>query len=244
METVQDYIRYDITPPEELLEAYYRIKNRKLKDTVNTGAFTSSNGVSEQMEVVDDAMEMEETVIEATETDEAEAIEIEEIIEYTEEEEIVEDIPFAIIEEVPTFPSCSSFSNAERKACLHREISAIVQNNFAKDIANQLALPGGSKRIFVRFKIGVSGEIHSIMVRAPHEKLKQEAIRVVKLIPRLFPGRQSGRPVEMSYTLPITISVDGETMVNANVVRPSARNNGITRQHTNVPKYKETLQVE
>ena len=127
---------------------------------------------------------------------------------------------------------------------MHREISAIVQNNFAKDIANQLALPGGSKRIFVRFKIGISGEIHSIMVRAPHEKLKQEAIRVVKLIPRLFPRRQSGRPVEVSYTLPITISVDGETMVNANVVRPSARNNGTTRQHTNVPKYKETLQVE
>ncbi len=57
-------------------------------------------------------------------------------------------------------------------------------------------------------------------------------------------GRQRGRLVEVSYTLPITISVDGETMVNANPVRPTSRNNGTTRQYNNVPKHKETLQVE
>lgn len=57
-------------------------------------------------------------------------------------------------------------------------------------------------------------------------------------------GKQRGRLVEVSYTLPITISVDGETMVNANPVRPTSRNNGTTRRHNNVPKHKETLQVE
>jgi protein TonB len=67
----------------------------------------------EVIEVVEDEEEVEETVIESTETDQDEEIEVEEI----EVEEFVEDVevPFAVIENVPEYPGCERGSNAEKK---------------------------------------------------------------------------------------------------------------------------------
>ena len=45
---------------------------------------------------------MEETVIESTETDEYEIIEVEDV--ETEDEDLDVDVPFAVIEDVPIFP--------------------------------------------------------------------------------------------------------------------------------------------
>jgi hypothetical protein len=37
--------------------------------------------------------------------------------------------------------------------------------------------------------------------------LEKEAIRVVSLIPKMTPGKQRGRSVSVSYTLPITLVI-------------------------------------
>ena len=52
--------------------------------------------------------EVEETVIESTETDQEEIIEEVEVVE----EELAEEVPFAIIEEVPTFPGCEKLAKS------------------------------------------------------------------------------------------------------------------------------------
>ena len=67
----------------------------------------------EVIEVVEDEEEVEETVIESTETDQDEEIEVDEI----EIEEVVEDVevPFAVIENVPVFPGCERGSNADKR---------------------------------------------------------------------------------------------------------------------------------
>ncbi|MBL4723919.1 MAG: energy transducer TonB, partial [Lutibacter sp.] len=52
------------------------------------------------------------------------------------------------------------------------------------------------------------GNIVNIEARAPHKKLKEEAIRVVKLLPKMMPGRQRGKPVGVKYGLPIVFKVD------------------------------------
>ena len=46
------------------------------------------------------------------------------------------------------------------------------------------------------------------MARAPHKRLQQEAIRVVKLLPKMIPGKQRGRPVGVKYSLPIAFKVE------------------------------------
>ncbi|WP_299106378.1 energy transducer TonB [uncultured Tenacibaculum sp.] len=161
----------------------------------------------EKIEVVEDEKEIEETVLESTETDESEAVEVEEIVEVEEEEELVEDVPFAIIEEVPVFPGCSG-TKAQKKACLNKKMQKHVQRYFDSELANELGLAPGKKRIYVQFKIDKDGSIIDVRARAPHPRLKKEAMRVAKKIPKMKPGRQRGRAVRVGYTLPITFNVE------------------------------------
>jgi len=159
------------------------------------------------IEVVKDEEEVEETVIESTETDEDEAVEIEEIIEVEEEEDVLEDVPFAIIEDVPVYPGCKG-NKAKLRACLQEKITKHVNRKFNADLASDLGLSPGVKRIFVMFKIDRNGNITNVQARAPHKRLQAEAIRVVKLLPKMTPGKQRGRPVGVKYSLPIAFKVE------------------------------------
>ena len=69
-------------------------------------------------------------------------------------------------------------------------------------------MPSGKKRIYLQFKIGVTGTIEDIKATAPHPKLKEEAIRVAKLIPKMIPAKQKGKAVSVPYTLPIVFYVE------------------------------------
>ncbi|OSY87146.1 energy transducer TonB [Tenacibaculum holothuriorum] len=161
----------------------------------------------EKIEVVEDEKEVEETVIESTETDESEAVEVDEVEEVEEEEEVVEDVPFAIIEEVPVFPGCKG-TKAQKKACLNKKMQKHVQRYFDAELANELGLAPGRKRIYLQFKIDKDGSITQINARAPHPRLKKEAMRIAKKLPKMKPGRQRGKAVRVGYTLPITFNVE------------------------------------
>ena len=161
----------------------------------------------EKIEVVEDDKEIEETIIESTETDESEAVEVEEIEEVEEEEEVIEDVPFSVIEEVPVFPGCKG-SKAEKKTCFSKKMMKHVSKYFDTELANELGLDSGKKRIYVQFKIDKTGNVSNINARAPHPKLKDEAIRIIKKLPKMTPGRQRGRAVGVPYTVPITFSVE------------------------------------
>ncbi len=163
----------------------------------------------ERIEIVADEEEIEETVLESTETDESEYVEvepIENIEEIIEEEEVEKDIPFAIIEEPPIFPGCKG-TKEQMKQCMQDMINAHVTKHFNINLAQELGLTEGKKKVYVQFKIDKTGDIIDIRARGPHARLEKEAIRVVKLLPRMTPGKQRTRPVRVSYTLPITMMV-------------------------------------
>lgn len=161
----------------------------------------------EKIEIVEDEKEVEETVIESTETDESEAVEVEEVEEVEEEEEVVEDVPFSIIEDAPVFPGCKG-TKAQKKACLMKKMNKHIQRYFDAELANELGLSPGRKRIFLVFKIGKTGNIEEINAKAPHPRLKKEAIRIAKKLPKMIPGKQRGKPVGVKYTQPITFNVE------------------------------------
>jgi len=161
----------------------------------------------EKIEVVEDEKEVEETVLESTETDEDEIVEIEEIEEAVEEEEVAEDVPFAIIEDVPVYPGCKG-TKAQKKACLNKSMQKHVARKFNADLATDLGLAPGKKKIFIQFKITKTGTIQIIGARAPHARLEKEAKRVVNLLPKMIPGKQRGRPVNVTYMLPISFNVE------------------------------------
>ena len=163
----------------------------------------------EVIEIVSDEKEIEETILESTETDESEyveVIEMSDIDEVVEEEAVEEDIPFSIIEDPPVYPGCKG-TKEEKKKCLQLKISQHISKNYDTNLSSDLGLTPGKKKVYVIFKIDKTGKISNARARGPHKRLEKEALRVVNLLPTLTPGKQRGMPVGVSYTLPITLHV-------------------------------------
>lgn len=161
----------------------------------------------EVIEIVEDEAEIEETVIESTETDEEEEIVEVEDIEVEEIEEDIE-VPFAFIENVPVFPGCEKEKgNNAKKKCMSTKIAKFVNKKFNVDLAGDLGL-SGRQTIRVLFKIDKNGNVTNVQSRAPHPRLAKEAERVIKLLPKMKPGKQRGKAVTVSYTLPIIFQVE------------------------------------
>ncbi|MTE26354.1 M56 family metallopeptidase [Winogradskyella ouciana] len=129
--------------------------------------------------------------------------------EDTKEIEVVEEnieVPFLVIEEVPTLPKCLDLTNnKERKYCLSDFVNKHVNKNFNTDLAH--GLPPGRKRVFVQFKIDKEGKVKDIIARGPSEALEVEAKRVIGMLPQFIPGRQKGKLVTVPYSLPIVFEV-------------------------------------
>ncbi|KPM31358.1 Ferric siderophore transport system, periplasmic binding protein TonB [Croceitalea dokdonensis DOKDO 023] len=156
----------------------------------------------EVIEVVEDEEEVEETVIESTETSqEEEVMEVEEV----EMEEVEEDIsvPFAVIEDVPVFPGCEGASN--KKACFQEQMQKHIRKNFRyPEIAQEMGVQG---RVSVVFVIQKDGSIGNIRMRGPDKNLEAEAMRIIKKLPKMTPGKQRGRPVKVPFSIPINFKL-------------------------------------
>ncbi len=119
-----------------------------------------------------------------------------------------EEVPFAVIERVPTFPGCSGLeSNDELKKCMSSKISQHVGKEFDASVSKESGLTGDIK-IFVSFKIDKKGDVVNIRSRAPSPSLQKEAIRVIETLPRMIPGEQKGKAVGVLYSLPILFKIE------------------------------------
>lgn len=63
-------------------------------------------------------------------------------------------------------------------------------------------------KVFMQFVVGQDGSITKVdVLKGIGFGCDEEAQRVVKLMPRWSPGKQSGRPVAVRYTLPISFQL-------------------------------------
>ena len=58
-------------------------------------------------------------------------------------------------------------------------------------------------RVSVMFIIDAQGYITGVKSRGPDKILEAEAERIIKLLPKMQPGKQRGRPVKVAYAVPI-----------------------------------------
>lgn len=156
-----------------------------------------------QIEIVEDDEEIEEVEIEETEVDEETVVEI---IEEP-EEEVVEEVPiFAIVEDMPTWKGCESGSAADKKACTETKMMQYITKNIvypamAKD-ANITGI------VYLNFEISEKGNVKDVKVlRGIGAGCDEEAVRVVKTLPNFNPGKQRGRPVRVTYNVPINFKL-------------------------------------
>lgn len=115
-------------------------------------------------------------------------------------------LPFIRLEQAPIFPGCEGLDKEEAKLCFTKAISRFVNKKFNTGLGEQLGLDGKQK-IYVQFIIDKTGTDTDIIARAPHKALEKEAIRIVKKLPQMTPGKQRTRPVSVKYTLPIKFEV-------------------------------------
>jgi protein TonB len=147
----------------------------------------------------EDEEEVEETVIESTETDQEEIIEIEEIVVEEEVEDV--EVLFAIIENIPVFPGCEKVSKKRQRDCFQEKINKHIRKNFRyPEIAQEMGIQG---RVYVSFIIGVDGRVIMVQPRGPDKNLEKEARRIIENLPQMIPGKQRGK----AYSIPITFKL-------------------------------------
>jgi len=108
-----------------------------------------------------------------------------------EKTKIVEEVeaPFVIVEQMPQFPGGE------------KEMMNFIKSNLRYPVLAQEV--GVSGTVIVNFVIDKNGSISNIViVRGIGSGCDEEAIRVLKLMPKWTPGRQGGRTVRVSYNLP------------------------------------------
>lgn len=158
----------------------------------------------EVIEIVEDATEIEETIIKSTEISQEtvirEVVAVDDIAVEEVEEEI--SVPFAVIENVPIFPGCESqITNDERKLCFQEKMQAHIIKEFRyPEVAVELNIQG---RVYVQFAIDSKGAITEIRTRGPDQNLEKEAARIIALLPPMTPGKQRGRAVKVPYSIPV-----------------------------------------
>lgn len=117
-----------------------------------------------------------------------------------------EGVPFTAIETVPTYPGCENLDNAAAKKCMSEQIKNFVNTNFDTNAVKPYA-EKGTNRIYVRFAITKEGTVENIQARASSPELVEEGKRVVALLPKMKPGENDGKPVDVLYSLPIIFQV-------------------------------------
>lgn len=145
-----------------------------------------------QLEIVQDDVEVEDIEINA-EVDQQEVIE-EYVAPEIEEEEVVEQEIFQIVEEMPSFPG------GEQKL-----LEYVAKNVKYPQIARESGIKG---RVFISFVVEPDGSVSNVgVLRGIGGGCDEEAIRVVKNMPKWKPGKQRGKAVRVSYMLPINFQL-------------------------------------
>jgi TonB family protein len=88
------------------------------------------------------------------------------------------------------------------------EMAKFVQNNLKyPEVARELLLGG---KVFLKFIVNEGGNIDSIDVLKGSgcKEMNEEAIRVVKLMPKWKPASMTGKNVKCYFNLPISYSLD------------------------------------
>ncbi len=103
---------------------------------------------------------------------------------------------FSVVENQPEFPGG-----------IQEMYKFLAQNIKYPEAAAKAKVSG---KVFVNFVVTTEGEIRDITIlKGIGFGADQEAIRMVKNMPRWKPGMQSGKAVNVRYNLPISFQIDG-----------------------------------
>ncbi len=144
------------------------------------------------LSIVEDDVEVEDIEINV-EVDQTEAIEVY-VPPVREEEEVIEEEIFTVVESMPEFPGGPG-----------KMLEFIATNIKYPPMARESGIQG---RVFVNFVVEPDGSVSNVnIIRGIGGGCDEEAIRVVKTMPKWTPGRQRGKAVRVSFNLPVRFTL-------------------------------------
>jgi len=109
-------------------------------------------------------------------------------------EEVVEQKVYQYVEQMPVFPG-------GQEALLQY----IAKNIKYPALALRNQVEG---KVFIAFVVGPDGQVTDVKVqKGIGAGCDEEASRVIKNLPKFAPGKQNGRAVSVSYTVPVTFAI-------------------------------------
>jgi periplasmic protein TonB len=164
-------------PPEAMAEKVKFTVPKVVEDTVETGLATQDDLSTKGN----------------TEAPPEEEIKVEEVKEQVIQQEAPKEI-FTVVEEQPGYPGGDE-----------ARIKFLQENIKYPEEAKELGVQG---KVFVTFVVEVDGSITDVKVlRGIGAGCDEEAIRVVKSMPKWVPGKQRGQPVRVQFNLPIKFTL-------------------------------------
>jgi len=111
--------------------------------------------------------------------------------------------PFFLVDEVPIFLGCEN--EADKRNCFNEKLREHIVEHFKyPQEAQEKGIQG---KVNIQFIIDELGNIINIKKRGPDASLEAEAERIIKLLPKLKPGKQQGRITAVSFSLPISFKL-------------------------------------
>lgn len=155
-----------------------------------------------EIEVVENEDPVEETFIEAIDTNQdTEVLDNDSLTIIDDEPE--PDVNWVTIEEVPVFPGCEN--ETDKRACFGKMIQKHISKVFRyPELEQEMGIQG---RVNVQFDINKDGSIGGIRMRGPNKNLEHEAARIIGKLPKMIPGKQRNQNVKVSFAIPITFKL-------------------------------------
>ena len=146
------------------------------------------------IEIVEDDMEIEDEIEIDVEADEETVMQDYIPVEEEEEEEEEAQI-FTVVESMPTFPG----GDVAR-------IKYLNENIQYPQMARESGIQG---RVFVTFVVEKDGSVTDVRVlRGIGGGCDEEAVMVIKNMPKWVPGKQRGKPVRVQFNMPILFKLN------------------------------------
>ena len=109
------------------------------------------------------------------------------------------------VEEIPIYPGCKAAvatSREEGYTCFNRMVLELVSRNVV--YPKKAIRKGIQGSVLVSFIIEKDGYVSNVKVESSVDpELDAEAVRVIKMMPRMEPAKISGKPVRIRYAIPI-----------------------------------------
>ncbi len=101
----------------------------------------------------------------------------------------------------PIWPKCDRSRQTPAQCFDNKLRNHIIQNFEYPELALNEGLSG---TVTVEFIINKKGKVEVIEVTGAHRYLQREAIRIVRAIPKMEPGKWGNKPIAVAYAVPIT----------------------------------------